>query len=607
MLDGLSRSLARVVSNLATTAGDIGNPELVAAAAAESAEIFRAYGKTLPTGEHAHAAALAFMRSPSLNLDVRQIDLIAGVLADSVREAAGARPIGAPAFAKLLQALGDSARTGELPRLTWYGLLSSYFKYDPSARSATDHAGWKQLRSFLQNTWPIIDRESGTGIVPEWVTVIRGDPALITPTAAGSYAMGYLRGDDSAVKRLADDLAIPQSSWFWHALVLGAVSRATELDDAEFKEMIPRVLTLVQGKPVFRDQALIAILTRYHRCSDRPAHQALVNYVVQRDVWRNPKLKAAGIATSWNRVPEDVWRMVLGWVNERNLRDFFEILASRNDADEGRLAFWSQYLNQITWTRLVFGAKTRSLVSRNTAIRDLIAREEGAYATLTQGDDHDAFLMQLGEYIIVEFSKKPNAAYVYRASSLVFDRNAKYYAGTQEDLKKGFDGSCAARFTHMSDWATGAMYELKRLGIHPDPPGQRNRPGTLSNSPTSSAPRRQPGDTLAAPPVQSTSANRSGTTGTAPSTGPTLAPASSDAPKTAFLPDAPRGARFTMNILADVVQRFKGAFIDDKRRKEGGRLWVEDPQQDPRLEKLLVQLGFKWAQSRQAFYYPESP
>jgi len=41
----------------------------------------------------------------------------------------------------------------------------------------------------------------------------------------------------------------------------------------------------------------------------------------------------------------------LGWVNERNLRDFFGILASRNNADEGRLAFWSNYLEQITWTR----------------------------------------------------------------------------------------------------------------------------------------------------------------------------------------------------------------------------------------------------------------
>ena len=604
MLNELSRRLSRAVSNLAASSAEIGHPELVAAAAAESAKIFQAYGKMIPKGEHAQAAALAFMRSEAL--DDRQIDLIAGVLADPVREAGGARPIGAPAFGGLLRTLTKSARSGDLPRLTWYGLLSSYFKYDPSSLSTTDHAGWKQLRAFLKETWPIVDRESGTGIVPDWVAVVRGDPALLTPAAAGAYALAYLRGDDSAVKRLAEDLAIPQSSWFWHALVVGAVQRAAELSDGDFKAHIARLLALLQSKPVFRDEALITLLTRYHKCEDRPPHQALVDYVVQRDVWRNPKLKAAGMATSWNRVSEDVWRMVLGWVNERNLRDFFEILASRNDADEGRLAFWSQYLNQISWTRLVFGARTRSLVRTNAAIRDLIAREDGAYATLTQGDDHDAFLMQLGKYIVVEFSKKPNAAYVYKASDLKFDRYGKYYTGTQEDLKYGFDGDCSARFTHMSGWAMDAMQELKRLGIHPDPPTRGSKTGAVSKAAATQALQRSSAGRSAAAPVQLSTGNRTEPTRTAPPAKPSAKTSSSDALRTVPLTEAPRGARFTMKTLADAVARVKGAYIDDKRRKDGGRLWVEDPQQDPWLEKTLLQFGFKWADSRQAFYFPES-
>jgi hypothetical protein len=62
-----------------------------------------------------------------------------------------------------------------------------------------------------------------------------------------------------------------------------------------------------------------------------------------------------------------------------------------------------------------------------------------------------------------------------------------------------------------------------------------------------------------------------------------------------------------MKTLAELVRRFDGAHIDDKRRPDGygGRLWVEDPKQDPKLEQMLLHMGFKWAQSRAAFYFPE--
>lgn len=133
--------------------------------------------------------------------------------------------------------------------------------------------------------------------------------------------------------------------------------------------------------------------------------------MVNPTVWKNPKLKAAGIATAWNRVPDRVWMMVLGWVDNGTSRiSSADILAARNQADEGRLAFWSKYMKQITWTRLVFSAETMNLKKHNPAIRNLIAREEGAYAELTAKRDVDAFMMQIGGYIIIEFSKSRTPA-----------------------------------------------------------------------------------------------------------------------------------------------------------------------------------------------------
>ena len=62
-----------------------------------------------------------------------------------------------------------------------------------------------------------------------------------------------------------------------------------------------------------------------------------------------------------------------------------------------------------------------------------------------------------------------------------------------------------------------------------------------------------------------------------------------------------------MAKLNSVLARFRGASIDDRRKSaNGGRLWVEDPLQRVQLGSELKALGFKWANSRQAWYFPEA-
>jgi hypothetical protein len=84
--------------------------------------------------------------------------------------------------------------------------------------------------------------------------------------------------------------------------------------------------------------------------------------------------------------------------------------------------------------------------------------------------------------------------------------------------------------------------------------------------------------------------------------------ASATTPARPVLGEAPSGATFKMKVLAELVRQFEGAYIDDRRRLGGGggRLWVENPKQHVKLERMLVHWGFKWAQARQAFYFPES-
>ncbi len=566
-LERLVRRLTAVADRLSGGIGDVGHAELVEVAVRQTEKLFHGYTKAIPSKQTALAAALAFLRGERLT--DRQLDMIAGGLCDPVREQSGATVVGHRTFKGLLNTYRKQASDGGLWRLTWYGLVCSYFSFDPSKASAAEKVGWAQLQLFLEETWPLIDRESGGGPVPEWVGALRKDSGLLTHSATDRYASEYLAGDETGVRRVESELGVPEGSWFWHALVLGAVKRSTTLRDEPFKASISRLLQLVTARPAYRDDALELMLDRYHRCKDAGLHPQLRDYVIRKDVWKNPKLRDVGIATAWNRVSEDVWRMVLQWVNEANLRDFFEILAARRNSDEGRLAFWSKYLDQIRWTRLIFSVQTKALASSNPSIRSLIAREEGAYATISTNTDVDGFMMQVGNYLIVEFSQTPNAAYIYKVNELPFQPYAPTYTGTTQDLKSGFRGEKAGRIIHKPGWEFGADIDLRALGIRPDTP-------TVKAGPTGTFRRAQP----------------------------------TEAVDDDLDDAAPPGAPFTMKRLEQLVAKYSGAWVRDERSKgtasAAGRLWVEDPNQNARLAQQLKEFGFRWANARSAHYYPPS-
>ena len=564
-LQQLTSDLKRCIAAMGLHTGEFGKPNLVEETCRQAEQLFQGYTKAKPSKEDAYAAARAFLRGQPL--DAWQRDLIASAVAEPIREQSGEMVLGAKRFSTLLASYEAEAKAGDLWRLTWHGLLYSYFSFDPELdKGEAAKAGWEALRAFLQRTWPSVSRQVGNELVPDWVNVLRAESDVLTNRPVDKYAKAYLQGQTEPIDRLASDLGIPPSSWFWHALVLGAVRSATAEADGEFRRLIPQLIGLIKGSPAFRDEALEAILTRYHACKSAPPHEQLRDYVCQQTVWKNPKLKAAGIATAWNRVPDPVWQMVLGWVNERNLKDFFDILAARNNADEGRLAFWSKYLQQISWTRLVFGADTMSLKRTNAGVRELIAREEGAYARLTSKPEVDAFMMQIGSHIIIEFSKKPNACYVYQADQLPFEPYARYYDGGTADLGAGFRDGCALRIVHRDGWGVRAEHDLRGLGIFPDAPTPRS---------------------VRAPEADRTSANST----------------TSERSTQGKVGSARRGP--DMTALRALISRFRGASIDDRRSAQRGRLWVEDPLQRVQLDSELKALGFRWADSRRAWYFPE--
>jgi len=559
-LRDLVSRLARTLATFGPFDSSMGNVAPLEKAEKEAERVFQGSAKRKPSRDDARAAALALSRGQPLN--ELQHDIVASALSIPLSERQGACALECANIDALLSSYEAEAKSGDLWRLTWFGLLASYFDFNIAQASSGATAGWQKLRSFLQRTWPLIDRQSASPVVPDWITLVRADPALLSEDATRRYAASYLQGEEAEVQRLSVDLGIPESSWFWHALVLSTVKQASSQSDQAFKASIPRLLALVQKRPVFRDDALELILSRYFKCTDRTIHVLLRDYVVRKDVWKNPKLKAAGIATAWNRVSNDVWMMVLQWVNESNLRDFFEIVASRNNADEGRLEFWSEYLAQITWTRLIFSAETQTLARHSPKVRELIAREDGAYATLTGALNVDAFMMQIGDHIVVEFSVKPNAAYIYESNELQFDRYAGTYQGDSDDLKYGYTEGATARIVHTPGWQPGARQKLQGIGIYPD----SDKRARKSVSAPHIAPQRARATPEATPRTTSGGVEIPQFVPEPVKPPPVIAePFAGNRPNV-----APAGAPFTLDQLQQLVQEYRRAFIRDLRIQGGG-------------------------------------
>jgi hypothetical protein len=223
---------------------------------------------------------------------------------------------------------------------------------------------------------------------------------------------------------------------------------------------------------------------------------------------------------------------------------------------------------------------------------------------LTGRREVDAFMMEIGPYVVIEFSKKPNACYVYEPHQLPFNRYERHYDGGTEDLAAGFHVGSAARIVHTPGWQPRAERELRALGILPDAPGSQVgavravRAAPVSTLPT---PLPKPLPTPLPKPIPASAA-------TPPAPAPSTA-ASWISPVSAQVASQQKATHVrgpNMATLEAVVATFPGAFIDDRRRNaNGGRLWVEDPSQNVKLADELRHIGFKWANSRLAWYYPE--
>lgn len=414
-------------------------------------------------------AATRFLAGDS-QLDDVDIELIAFALA---------KPIGSDErntifnnrakLKELLDIYSARCASGIDMLITWRGVMSAYFELSPD--TASDRVKFERsledIRRFLSSTWDSVKNSSELRL--SWMKVIEENTEILGLNPCNQYAKQWFDGNEDLVLKISNDLQISSKSWFWERLFITCLQSVLNFDEFSFKKSIAKLLELFEKHKIYRDKGLMALLDRYALCSDTGVNEVLKEYAL--DLWASPEgHELAG--SKWKLISRAALAMVLNWVHETNLRLFFKLLKERGIADDERLNFWLKFIPQVKSSRLALGPSSQRLVESRADYKKVFKRDGNAYSQLRedQNADNDAFLMTIGNCLIVDFSIG-GGCYIYKEGQNKFSISDKFhYSSTSPRGLKAKYHQDGMDFAHTPGWTDShrAPAKLRRhYGISP--------------------------------------------------------------------------------------------------------------------------------------------
>lgn len=321
--------------------------------------------------------------------------------------------------------LDDVARHSQEPRRfrrLFDGLLRAYLAVDRQAgwfKGACARQGNEYLRQFLSQRFADIRSLEPR---PDWAHVLESYPEVLSSDPGSRFAREWLKGNSSEFNEASRGLSLTSASWLAAETLRAALETATAQGDPIFTSHIPAFLSEASEKRFLslRDDIYARLLSRYASISIPPVHPDLRDALVV--AWKNPWL--ARNDTTWGRVSDAARKMVAGWLKLELIHQFFEVLSEDGRQDRSRFEFWRSYHDKMD--DVYFALGSRSYHSKSPDMVKLRHALEGRLLELTGTEpDNNAFIMCMGEVVVVEFSKKGNAAYRYSRSELPLDSSQR--------------------------------------------------------------------------------------------------------------------------------------------------------------------------------------
>ena len=317
-------------------------------------------------------------------------------------------------FPHVDSAIKKQIESRTLKRKDWAALCSSYFAYKHESPEINPH--WCVLRGHIARGYPVV--KAAIRREKSWMKTIEFYHDIFTPQAGGVISQQLLSGESNSLSSLEKIAQIPDSSWLWKRIFTVLLAQLDTLDDPQYLDKISWLLGLAAQWVRFRDDIITATLTRYYHSTYRDqAHSALKQAALE--YWDNPQLKSQ--QNKWHQyVSEPVAAMVRGWLAKQDLMHFFELLRGNGDVDQARLHYWLRFANQMGFTRIVMGPDAWQ--DRGSDFVKFREENRGRLSHLRGGRSFDnAMIMQINDYIFVEFSGTGNAMYAYRVGQAPFN------------------------------------------------------------------------------------------------------------------------------------------------------------------------------------------
>lgn len=329
-----------------------------------------------------------------------------------------------PIFLKRVDDYRDSPRG---LRLCFRGLLHAYFQYDVERRSSSvARHNWNSLRAFLKDRALLIVTP---GFQPSWVGVLHKNPEALGLDPGGFYGSQIFQGRSKEFDEIRTELPITDDSWFLWRVIIGQIEAATQSPDHGFRLAIPSLLTMLEKHPVAKTFGLSKLLARYHQCKSPVLHEGLRDFAV--GAWGNPWLALNEAA--WSLVSPEARIMVAEWLKLALMQKFFGLLADDKMNDNRRLKFWETYHQSIHAMYFALGETART--HQGPDYREVRKQMDGLQLTLVSSTaQNNAFIMCIGEHVIVEFGEKGNACFIFHRDRLPFKLEGEV-AGNYAALK----------------------------------------------------------------------------------------------------------------------------------------------------------------------------
>lgn len=168
-------------------------------------------------------------------------------------------------------------------------------------------------------------------------------------------------------------------------------------------------------------------------------------------------------APNWRGVRNEARDRFISWLSADDIQFFFEHVLPHGHDPHGRKPFWLRYVNQVRMSRALLGWEDRQ------RLRGMTRKEEAGNFGLIEADT-SAFLLDFGKVLVVEFSKRGNACYIYDRSAAreivpdfwstePFSAGGGWRPGLKQQDKVG------ARIAHYGGWQWQMEQVLAQCGI----------------------------------------------------------------------------------------------------------------------------------------------